>query len=366
MRHRFFLFLLFVSTLVSAETFTYVMSDYASSAEKLSGGKLRIDLGDAQLLAAKEGGQTAPQLTDKGYMGIYAKGSLTISSTKTIYAIEFGGVDVAQLAHLTASVGKTIQKSQTAPLWEGQAQEVTLTLSEKALYGKNTTAAGQLKFLSITLTLSEPKPVIDPADTTFTMATDLYYGHYDGYGDNYKYFNHQIWFTSKLLHYDPTEDNIEGEYGHGMRLDLFSASDTDITGTYTITDPKDSDKPGCINKSFSFYSYFDNASLSYEKKLTVGTCIITCEVEGKYTFEYDVTEIDNGTHHHGKSVIPVRAVTHSGEPYQLLSPCAMTDLSGTIHTTPYPAVEKTLSNGQLLIRVAGETYNAQGIAVTRE
>lgn len=341
-----------------AETLTYDMAAY--TAETLSGGKLRIDLGDAVLLAAKESGITKPGVTQTGYLGVYANSSLTVSSEQTIYAIEFGGVDVSQLGSLTASTGTVTQAVETAPSWEGESKEVKFTVSAKADYGKSKTKAGQLKFMTISITFGEAKPVVNPADTVFTAAVDYYYGHWDGEKEAYKNYNHQIWFTSKNLEYDG--EGIAGNYGHCMRLDLFSASATDITGTYTIVDPKDSDKAGCINKSYSFYSYFDGGYAG-ENKLTIGSCTITCEENGEYTFVYDVQEINKGTRHQGSVTIPVTAMTYTGAPYTLLSPCDGTGIEEvTIHDSNAEAhaTHKRLMNGQLIIEHEGVQYDAMG------
>lgn len=321
-----------------AETYTYVMGDYTSSAA--GSGAIEIDLGEVQLRAAKGDGTTKPALNPGGTLGVYAKGTLTVSSTMPIYEITFGGVEMAQLARLTASTGKMSQGTGKSPAWSGEANEVTFTVSEKATYGTNTSKAGQLKFYSLSVTLGQPAPEIDPADTVFTQVVDLYYGHWNGVANAYTNYNHQLWFTSAKLEYDG--EGIIGEYGHTMRLDLFTASATDITGTYTIVDPKDSDKPGCINKSYSYYSYFDGG-LAGDYKLTIGILSITCQDASHYIFDYDVQEIDGGTRHHAVLTLPVSAITYDGAEYQLTSSCGITAIT-EVESSTIPDVSRPIYN----------------------
>ena len=203
--------------------------------------------------------------------------------------------------------------------------------------------------LSLCLTLSICAAAAQ-TDTTFVKGVDLYYGHFSG-KTPYKYFNHQLWLLTDNLNFDGKE--IEGTDGRVMRLDLFNNSETDITGSYEIVGPNYADKPGCMNKKFTYYTYFeDGAFLDY--KLTVGTCTITCSTSSTYDITYDVQEIDNGPKHKGTlHNIPITAIYYKdNKPYTLTNTCSGTDIVPTCATPQ--RVRKYLQDGQIMIEYNGK------------
>ena len=314
------------------------------------------------ITAEKGGGQTKPQVLASGYFCVYAKGTLTISSTETMRTITFGSCDMKQLAKLTPSVGSMQQEEQTDPVWNGEATSVTFTISAKADYGKNTRDAGQLKFM--TLKVAGDGGQDEPVDTILVRGVDLYYGHYSG-ETPYTNYNHQLWLTSQGLTFDG--EGIEGTDGHVMRLDLFTNSATDICGSYTITDPIDSDHSGCINKKFTYYTIFKGGSF-VERKLISGTCTISCVTNTTYDITYDVKEITTNIRHYGVlHAIPISAITSDDfnqepilfKPYTLQPTCKDTgieiqkDHSQTLYN-------KRIENGHIVIIRNNQRYSIIG------
>jgi len=315
------------------------------------------------ITAEKASAQTKPQMLATGYLCVYANGKITIASTDTMRAITFGSCDKDQLAALTPSTGKMTQESQTDPIWNGAAKTVTFTISAKAEYGKKDTKAGQLKFMTLTID-SKGGGGGGIVDTTLVKGVDLYYGHYSG-ETPYKYYNHQLWLTSEGLTFDGY--GIEGEDGHVMRLDLFSASATDLSGTYTITDPNVSDNPGCINKKYTYYTYFEKGSF-VECKLIQGTCTISCVTKTTYDIVYDFKEITTYKRHHGTlHNIPISAVTSDDfskeefvtKPYTLQPDCQEMGIEQTEDHSPASYI-KRMENGQLIIIRDNIRYSVTG------
>ena len=191
-------------------------------------------------------------------------------------------------------------------------------------------------------------------EVVFTQATDLYYG--TEYSSQY---NHQLWFTTEGLSYDPVNSEIMGTDGMVMRLDLMCPSATNIAGTYEIVGPNYADAPYKMNKKYTYWTYFEQGGF-LEKKLTIGTCTIICTSRDTYTISYDVQEINNGAQHTGTiSDIRIRAVRSNGNNYTLVPTC-------TNEQTAVEAVvmggtaTKRMENGRLLIDMGGKKYDMLG------
>jgi len=192
---------------------------------------------------------------------------------------------------------------------------------------------------------------------TFTKATDLYYAT-----EFSTQYNHQLWFTTEGLTYDPIAGTIEGSDGMVMRLDLMCPSATNIAGTYEIVGPKDADVPYKMNKKYTYWTYYEKGGF-VEQKLTLGTCTITCTSTSTYTITYDVQEIDKGPTHKGTiQNITIKAVTSAGKNYTLVPSCtnAPAALDDVFTTSPNDRFVKVMKDGQLLILRDGKAYNAQG------
>lgn len=192
----------------------------------------------------------------------------------------------------------------------------------------------------------------------FTRATDLYYG--TAYSSNY---NHQLWLTTEGLTYDPVAGTMEGTDGYSMRLDLFTSSATDLTGSYEIVGPNYADKPGCMNKKYTYWTYYEQGGF-LDRKLTVGTCTITCTSTETYNIEYSVQEIDNGPTHHGTiHDIRIRAVTEQGKEYNLTNRCTNRPDALDESYCFSPSARKLIRDGKLLIVHNGHLYDIFGAMV---
>ena len=117
--------------------------------------------------AKKNNGSTAPSLNKNDFdLRIYAKGTLTISAQKNITKMVFNvsTQGLKRLAPITASVGSiaTQAKGDETVTWTGEAQEIVLTVGEKAEFGSDgSSKAGQLDFSSVTITFGEDGPVVE-------------------------------------------------------------------------------------------------------------------------------------------------------------------------------------------------------------
>lgn len=192
---------------------------------------------------------------------------------------------------------------------------------------------------------------------TFTKATDLYYAQ-----EFSTQYNHQLWFTTEGLTYDPIHSTIEGEDGMVMRLDLMCPSATNIAGTYEIVGPKDADAPYKMNKKYTYWTYYEKGGFD-DQKLTIGTCTITCTSKSTYTITYDVQEIDKGPTHKGTiKDITIIAVTSSGKDYTLVPSCtnAPAALDDQLSDSPVDHYTKIIQDGQLYIQKDQHIYNAAG------
>ena len=155
----FFAALLFAGSMV-AETVTLTMSDFQATA-------FMDDNSGISVATAKEGGTTAPAYNEKaGDLRVYAKGTVTISASQNITAIEFviSSKGKYRLAELTPNVGEMTVSGDPdwEAKWSGEAKEVVITVGEKATYGSDgAEKAGQLCFDAINVTL-EGGTIIDP------------------------------------------------------------------------------------------------------------------------------------------------------------------------------------------------------------
>ncbi len=138
-----------------------------TAAEVNEGGKDPISFA-----AAKNDGGTAPAYFANSLdYRIYAKGTLTISSSTVIKKVVFNLSAQGQkrLAPITCDQGEiaTQNVGDETVTWTGSTSELTLTVGEKADYGsEGSTKAGQLCFLSVDVTYEGEA---GPATTKFTI-----------------------------------------------------------------------------------------------------------------------------------------------------------------------------------------------------
>lgn len=196
-------------------------------------------------------------------------------------------------------------------------------------------------------------------EVVFTQATDLYYGT-----EFSTQYNHQLWFTTEGLSYDPVNSVIMGTDGMVMRLDLMCPSATNIAGTYEIVGPNYADAPYKMNKKYTYWTYFEQGGF-LEKKLTIGTCTIICTSRDTYTISYDVQEINNGAQHTGTiSDIRIRAVRSNGSNYTLVPTCT-NELTALETVVVGGTATKRMEDGRLLIDMDGKKYDVLGREITK-
>lgn len=119
-----------------------------------------VTTGDFTFTVSKNGGQSAPVFVESGGdMRIYAKGTLTISTSSsdpmTSIVFNISAQGLKRLAPITASTGTiaTQASGDKTVTWTGSATEITFTVGEKANYGSDgDTKGGQLDFDSVVIT----------------------------------------------------------------------------------------------------------------------------------------------------------------------------------------------------------------------
>lgn len=204
--------------------------------------------------------------------------------------------------------------------------------------------------LILLMGLVRPIWAVEPV---FTKATDLYYDT-----EFSTQYNHQLWFTTEDLSYDPENSQIEGRDGMVMRLDLMCPSATNIAGTYEIVGPNYADAPYKMNKKYTYWTYFEAGGFR-EQKLTIGTCTVVCTSRETYTITYDVQEINNGPRHQGTiRDIRIRAVRSDGRNYTLVPTCTNAPEKTAIEMVEASenAIRKVLVDGILYIERNGIRY----------
>ena len=138
--------------------------------------------------AQKNTGTNEPTYNAGGKDGrVYAKGSLTISSSEAMSQIVFNisAQGRKRLAPITASEGTIAAQvsGDTTVTWTGSATSVTFTVGDQATYGSESSKAGQLCFTSVDITTGgggapafysnfslrcSSEPIVDP-DYTVTF-----------------------------------------------------------------------------------------------------------------------------------------------------------------------------------------------------
>ncbi len=145
---------------------TLTMTDLAATSGTMEGFTIKTD---------KSSGSTNPayNTTDKD-LRIYAKGTLTISSTKTITAIEFeiSAQGRKRLTTIAANTGSMTSVDTLLTRWEGSATSVTFTVGSTATYGSESKKAGQLCFTAVKITTEGTGSVTTITNYTTTCTNE--------------------------------------------------------------------------------------------------------------------------------------------------------------------------------------------------
>ncbi|MBQ3631919.1 MAG: chitobiase/beta-hexosaminidase C-terminal domain-containing protein [Prevotella sp.] len=142
------------------------------SASEISGAATEaITINGVTFEAAKNTGSNAPQFVASGQdFRIYAKGTLSVSTTGTITKMVFNisAQGLKRLAPITASTGTIAEQASGDAIvtWTGEAESVTLTVGDKANYGTDgDSKAGQLDFSSVTITYDYNGTIVEKVAT---------------------------------------------------------------------------------------------------------------------------------------------------------------------------------------------------------
>ena len=132
---------------------------------------------------SKESGSSEPSYNKNSKeIRLYGNGTMTMSTTdgkaleKIVFTIPSGnGKGQTQTGKITASAGDVVLDKEAWTLtWTGNASEVTLTVSDRAEWGTDTSKAGRFVVSAMEVTTGgagierSAEPVISPEETTFS------------------------------------------------------------------------------------------------------------------------------------------------------------------------------------------------------
>ena len=132
---------------------------------------------------SKESGSSEPSYNKNSKeIRLYGNGTMTMSTTdgkaleKIVFTIPSGnGKGQTQTGKITASAGDVVLDKEAWTLtWTGNASEVTLTVSDRAEWGTDTSKAGRFVISAMEVTTGgagierSETPVISPEETTFS------------------------------------------------------------------------------------------------------------------------------------------------------------------------------------------------------
>ena len=142
---------LFTALFAGAETI-----DNTTATWTAAGDGLTLTSGTYTLTASKATGKIVPAHHKDGDIRVYAKSTLTITTTGSnmksiVFKIAKSGI--YRQADMSASTG-TVQVDTTAMTvtWTGDANNVVLTVGEKATYGREKDKNGQFRFIKAEIT----------------------------------------------------------------------------------------------------------------------------------------------------------------------------------------------------------------------
>lgn len=142
---------LFTALFAGAETI-----DNKTATWTAAGDGLTLTSGTYTLTASKATGKTVPAHHKDGDIRVYAKGTLTVTTTganmkSIVFNIAKTGIYVQ--ADMSASTGTvTVDTTAMTVTWTGDANNVVLTVGDKATYGRQSTKNGQFRFIKAEIT----------------------------------------------------------------------------------------------------------------------------------------------------------------------------------------------------------------------
>ena len=142
---------LFTALFAGAETI-----DNKTATWTAAGDGLTLTSGTYTLTASKATGKTVPAHHKDGDIRVYAKGTLTVTTTganmkSIVFNIAKTGIYVQ--ADMSASTGTvTVDTTAMTVTWTGDANNVILTVGKKATYGREKDKNGQFRFIKAEIT----------------------------------------------------------------------------------------------------------------------------------------------------------------------------------------------------------------------
>lgn len=142
---------LFTALFAGAETI-----DNKTATWTAAGDGLTLTSDTYTLTASKATGKTVPAHHKDGDIRVYAKGTLTVTTTganmkSIVFNIAKTGIYVQ--ADMSASTGTvTVDTTAMTVTWTGDANNVVLTVGDKATYGRQSTKNGQFRFIKAEIT----------------------------------------------------------------------------------------------------------------------------------------------------------------------------------------------------------------------
>ena len=142
---------LFTALFAGAETI-----DNKTATWTAAGDGLTLTSGTYTLTASKATGETVPAHHKDGDIRVYAKGTLTVTTTganmKSI-VFNIAKTGIYNQADMSASTGTvTVDTTAMTVTWTGDANNVVLTVGDKATYGRQSTKNGQFRFIKAEIT----------------------------------------------------------------------------------------------------------------------------------------------------------------------------------------------------------------------
>lgn len=356
-------FFALVST-VPARTVKLTMSDYQN-----------VSISDKgfTVTSAKGGSATKPAYNATGGdLRVYAKGTLTVaavSADEHILSIEFfiSTQGKERMPNLTVNAGEMsiVGDPDYTAVWNGLAQSVVFTVSDKAEFSKKPTNAGQLCFTAIRI-VTDGSGADDDDTPDLTKEYPLTQGRAIYWGTTAGCSNFGVEFYSDGIYFGSvgSEETIEGT-GTYVSFDLFSDDAHSFIGSYSTA--IGTDKVGGLASGGSSQWHVCGRGNCASAYIESGSLSISCTPSGKYNVSYDVVD-DAGNRHQGQAFgITLQAFTESGGNYTLSNVCTDADIDALMPAEMAATVY--VIDGQIIVNQPVESevlvYDMVGRCVER-
>lgn len=349
---------------VPARTVKLTMSDYQN-----------VSISDKgfTVTSAKGGSATKPAYNATGGdLRVYAKGTLTVaavSADEHILSIEFfiSTQGKERMPNLTVNAGEMsiVGDPDYTAVWNGLAQSVVFTVSDKAEFAKKPTNAGQLCFTAIRI-VTDGSGADDDDTPDLTKEYPLTQGRAFYWGTSSGCSNFSVELYSDGIYFGTVdgEETIEGT-GTYATFDIFSDNQHSFIGAYSTT--VGADKVGGLAAGGISQWHVCGRGDCASDYIVSGSLSVGCTPSGKYNFVYDVVD-GAGNKHQGQALgIVLQAFTKNGGSYTLSNVCTDADVDALSPVEMAATVYAT--DGQIVVNqvVASDVavYDLLGRCVVR-